>query len=180
MELKCKVMDDDIGSDEKLGECKIELEKLGEFLLFPFRGGPIFYILLVWYQTSVPIIYEYLALILSFLNQFSFPPSTFAYSSMTSRSSRPFLHPHGHQAQGWQQLLQPRRLHLPQAFLLWVNGDLIHLVCWDSIKFAYVTWQLVLVTESYREISEWRDSVKLLRDLSWLKRRERFGQFKRN
>ena len=29
MELKVKVMDDDIGSDEKLGECKIELEKLG-------------------------------------------------------------------------------------------------------------------------------------------------------
>jgi len=29
MELKVKVMDDDIGSDEKLGETKIELEKLG-------------------------------------------------------------------------------------------------------------------------------------------------------
>jgi len=28
MELKVKVMDDDIGRDEKLGECKINLEKL--------------------------------------------------------------------------------------------------------------------------------------------------------
>jgi len=31
MVLKVKVMDDDIGSDEKLGETKIKLEDLGEF-----------------------------------------------------------------------------------------------------------------------------------------------------
>jgi len=38
MELKVKVMDDDIGSDEKLGETKIELEKLGEFFA-PMLSG---------------------------------------------------------------------------------------------------------------------------------------------